>query len=104
MIRKLKARFSECYRIRNGWGIYPIRTKRECKALYDFCKRQIEESNPSISREKRLSIYRKYMEIYDLDLEACPPYVYCDCGECLPTHPYQNAIEYAQDHAGWFWS
>ena len=43
IIHKIKWQLSECYRIRLGNGIFPIRNPREAKALYRWCQRYYNE-------------------------------------------------------------
>jgi hypothetical protein len=63
LIHKIRSHFSETYRIRNGFGIWPIRTLREATALYDFC---MKELNTRPVRERKLNpdrfqIYKEYI-------------------------------------------
>lgn len=104
----------EYRRIRQGYGIWPIRNKYEAKALYDFCKQQFQESSLDHIElnKKRFRVYRAYMEVYDFEfnnarefrnykmLDVNNPFTITINGEKHSTNTYCLA----RDLAGWFWS
>lgn len=122
MIRKILSRFSEPYRIRNGWGSDCVRNAREAKALYEFCRNwlveregtQEYELNPDRVKIYRNTIYLYLMEFDDtlwgLDKESKDEngifeLVNCTCPHCkYDLHEYYSFFEYANDHCGWYWT
>lgn len=65
---KLLSAISEPFKIRNGWGLRIIRTKREYEALLEFCRRELKkeyEKNLAIEENK----YRKRIFEFTLELD-----------------------------------
>lgn len=98
---RLRARTSEIFRIRNGFGIWPIRNLREATALYNFCMNEIN-NRPVRERKlnpERFQIYKEYCRLYRWTLGVRKQPIVERGGKS-----YINMYDFARDFAGWFWS
>lgn len=84
LLHRLRCSIDEPYRIRNGFGLSPIRNKREEKALIDFCRRQLED-------ELHMSYNRERKGIYEETISHYRTYGCIDGA-------------YVEEHSGWYWS
>lgn len=84
IIRKLRGRFDEPYRIRNGWGLSPLRSQREVRALVNFCKGELGDEGHMKLNIARWDIYNETVRLYIAD--------------SVDFHTY------VEDHVGWYWS
>ena len=98
---KILARISEPYRIRNGWGLSPIRNKRELKALIKFCEEQLEDK-----KLMRLNLHLE--ELYSLTVKIYYEYPKLTDG-MLEVYKYNGRRYYdvytlIKDNARYYWS
>ena len=106
LYRKFMGRFSEPYRIRNGWGLSPLRNKRELKALVKFCDDYIN-GKTSLPGQPELNPVRS--EIY-INTSLLSKGIRCEiqCHHCDKgdgnIQVYTNIYDYIQNHCGWYWS
>ena len=102
IVRRLLSRYSETYRIRNGFGLNPIRNKRELKALIKFCKSQVKDWKesgriPSKHLWVALVTIRMYERGNVRDLLFIKKY--------NPTGwDYYSIWDFIEDHSGYYWS
>lgn len=66
LIYKLRNKFDEAYRIRHGFGLSPIRSKRELRALIAFCKNELDQGYES----SFLDTYRETLRLYEIAQKA----------------------------------
>lgn len=95
--------------IRRGYGVHAVRNKREAKALYDFCKDQIVEMEERGNYDNpRMKVYKMTMEMYQSNFHPRHKdpieMVCCDCGTCEHFFAPYDIWDYANTHAGWYWS
>ena len=93
MIRHLLAKYYEPYRIRHGWGLSPIRNKRELKALIAFCQEELKDEEHMRLNPQRWDIYEETVRLYERQI------VNDDW-----TDYRQNIHDYIRDHSGWYWN
>lgn len=94
------------YYVRHGYGIYGVRNKREAKALYDFCLKELSEEPIDKVREE---IYHHTLALYKNNFETKPEelradLLYCKCGHCDGVFTPYDIWAYVNEHAGWYWS
>ena len=113
MIRRLLSRFSEPYRIRNGWGLDCVRNMREARAVYDFCKNWLLEREGTQEYElnpERVFIFETTIALYDFEFTDFDDFTElelydCKCPCCKNNnHLYYSFYEYVNDHCGWYWT
>ena len=96
---------TQAYYIRNGYGLFPIRNKREAKALYKFCLEQLSDENFCKHNPAKAEVLSNTVTLYhnnfDVPLELHPS-ITCQCGFC--DHSFWNFEDYVQEHCGWYWS
>ncbi len=93
LVHRLRAKYSEPYRIRNGYGLSPIRNKRELRALVAFCEEQLKEEYMKLNPDRR--------EVFELTVKLANPdcfYVY------YKQEKYINIYRFIEDRCGWYWS
>jgi hypothetical protein len=83
LIHRIRAKFSPSYRIRHGYGLEVLRNEREVKALYEFCKNELES---------RLFLDPKCKEIYQTTVD-----LYGDGSN-------NDFYDYVEKHVGWYWN
>lgn len=69
---------TEAYRIRHGWGLRPIRNKRELKALIDFCRQELKEPQYQKNypeNKKAKEVYETTIELYEINTNALTYYI-----------------------------
>ena len=117
LIHKLRWHFSEFYRIRKGNGVFPIRNKREAKALYAFCVNQLrnemDEEEQKLNKPRCMA-FMLYMECWastfkrNLTTEESVEEVaklYNEAANDNVTIIEASNVYYLARHlAGWFWS
>lgn len=100
ILRSLKyrilSRISEPYRIRNGFGLSPIRNKRELKALIRFCESQLKEIHIQELNPKKKEVLETTIELYQAELDQLPI--------IRDKWSYVNIHEYIRDNIGYYWS
>ena len=103
LYRKFMSRFSEPYRIRNGWGLSPIRNKRELKALVKFCEdylhKTLRRGNPGLSLEM-FEIYTNTIKLGKGTVSTIQCH-HCDRGDDN-TLVYYNVYDYIKCHCEWY--
>lgn len=84
IVHRLRGGFDEPYRIRNGWGLSPLRSKREVNALVAFIEEELKDKKHMKLNLARWDIYK----------------------ETLRLHKASDAefYSYVEDHVGWYWS
>jgi len=92
MIYKLRCKFSESYRIKNGFGLKPIRNKKELKALISFCKEQDNSIWNSSFDGVWLQTIKMYEEAKQFD----------KLGE--PHFKWAKLYNYIEEHCYSYWS
>lgn len=102
MLHKIKSCLSETYRIRNGFGLSPIRNERELKALVDFCKQQLRERkefNQEITKSHwvYLVTIRMYEHGEVADLLFIKKYNEWQLD-------YYTIHQFIEEHSGHYWS
>jgi len=75
---------TEAYRIRNGWGLSPLRNKRELKALIEFCKEQLKEEHIQKYNPDKKLVFETTIKMYELG--------------------NSNFYYYVNDNVGHYWS
>lgn len=63
IMHRLKATFSEPYRIEHGWGLSPIRSKRELKALVRFCENELKDKEHMALNPKRKELFKATIKL-----------------------------------------
>ena len=99
---------TQAYYIRNGYGLFPIRNKREAKALYEFCLKQISDENFCRFNPQKAEVFKNtiilYHDEFDIPFELSPA-LKCKCGQSVCEHiSYHNFYWYVSEHCGWYWS
>lgn len=96
LIHSIRCEFDEAYRIQTGFGLSPIRDKRELKALIKFCKYELNE----------LEIYNlgsSFKEVWQQTIELYNEAKLADAtGE--PHNKFNKLNHYIIEHAGCYWS
>lgn len=96
IMHKIKCKISEPYRIRVGFGLSPIRSKRELKALFEFCKAQLKEDYIELNPVTK-KIFEQTVYLYNKQV------VNNDWSTHSDTHD-DNIYSYIEDNCGWYWS
>jgi hypothetical protein len=106
ILHKIKYRFFESYRIKIGVGLSPLRNENEYKALLEFCRNELKDTenmklNPERKRiyETTLLLDREWNRKWD---DNSVPFV-----EFKPvgrTKRYCDPMDFIQDHVGWYWN
>jgi len=65
LIYKLRCKLSESFRIKNGFGLSPIRNERELKALIKFCKTMLKDYKQYGFESSNMKIWKKTVELYE---------------------------------------
>ena len=97
---------SNAYYIRHGYGLFPIRNRREAKALYEFCLEQLSEEDFCKLNPAKAEVFRNTVTLYHDDFDEpfeLHPSIHCKCG-CCNKQSYWTFYDYVQDHCGWYWS
>lgn len=79
MFHKLRSKISEPYRIKVGFGLSPIRNKRELKALMYFCKEQLKEEHIQRDTFKK-NILENTIKLYETNDSNIVFYISDNCG------------------------
>jgi len=99
-IQRIRSATSETYRIRHGFGITILRNEREIKALYNFCKEELEDIDHMLLNKERQDIYKATIDLIDIgnsqDLYKLPVK--------LGKRKYYNLFELVEEHIGWYWN
>lgn len=77
--------YTEAYRIRHGYGLSPIRNKRELRALIEFCREELKDVEHMKLNPERREAYEKTVKLYEE-------------GE------YGELYYYIKDHCAWYWN
>ena len=64
MLRKLRSRYDEAYRIENGWGLSPVRSERELRALIRFCEAQLKEEHIQKYNPTKRNVLKETVRLY----------------------------------------
>ena len=96
---RILARISEPYRIKAGYGLSPIRNKRELKALIGFCEEQLED-------EKLMKLNPHLEELYSLTVKIYYEYPNKHNGRCYYNNGrrYYDIYTLINDNARSYWS
>lgn len=102
IIRRILASCSETYRIRNGFGLSPIRNERELKALIKFCKSQVKDWHdynlyPSKHKWVALVTIRMYERGNVSDILFIKKFN-------PDGQDYMSIYDFIEDHVGYYWS
>jgi len=83
IIYQFRSKYSEPYRIKNGYGLSPIRNKRELKALIKFCKDNIKYyEEAGFTDSNNLEVWKETVRLYENDkYEELYDYIDLHCGE-----------------------
>lgn len=99
LIHRFRCKFDEPYRIRTGFGLSALRSKREIKALIAFCEGQLKDEDHMKLNPDRKAIYESTVQLYKTD------------GKCVINLPhykaprtYHDPGSFVDDHIGWYWS
>lgn len=84
MFYKLRHKYDEAFRIRKGYGLSPIRNRREEKALAEFCREQLTEEHIKQYNPRKRRVLRTTVNYYD-------KYGYLD-------------MKYVENNISWYWS
>jgi hypothetical protein len=107
VVRRLCSHFSGTYRIRHGYGVYPIRNKREAKALYQFCRQELKDWDDERCHlnPRRYEIYAHYIRLYRWAFEDKGDDEYFT-GKAVKKFGISaiSVYDFARQYAGWFWS
>lgn len=101
-IRRILARTSESYRVRNGYGISFLNSKRSRKALIEFCREELKDDRRMDLNPRRKQVYSDTIRLWENDdigslpIEEWPK---GDNGE-----PYYSCGMYVRDHLRWYWN
>lgn len=98
--KRIMSRISEPYRIRSGYGLSPIRTKREMKALIGFCQEELKDKKHMRLNPDRKKIYKD--TIYLFNHEGYTPFETKTIKD--GDISYYSVDDYIDDHVGWFWN
>ena len=111
MIKQILAHFPT-YRIRHGYGLEPIRNKREAKALYDFCQSWLDRTEGTEERDlnpERAEIYEHTIKLYEYEFKGASlddDFVHCHCPSCKNAgngQRHYNFYDYIENHCAWYW-
>ena len=83
IIHKIRCKIDEPYRIRIGFGLSPIRNKRELKALIAFCKEELKYKPSMKLNPERKKVYEETISAYENDYWV---------------------HDYIREHVGWYWN
>lgn len=94
---------TEAYRIKKGYGLSPIRNKREMKALLEFCRNELKDKEQMKLNPDRKRIYATTLKLYD-------QWVSDERYEPVKFKPVKQLTEYYEphtfinDHCEWYWN
>lgn len=94
LLHKIRCRIDEPYRIKKGFGLSPLRTNRELKALIEFCRNELMDDQHMRLNQKRRAIYQATIAIYEQPLTPV----------ILNNKTYYTLSDIVDDHVGWFWN
>lgn len=100
IIHKIKYHFSEPYRIRIGVGLSPIRNNREYKALIDFCRQELKNTEHMKLNPSRRKVYEATIKLDELET---PEGFWFKLPYDRKVY-YNDAREFINDHVGWYWN
>ena len=83
-IHLIRSRFDEAYRIRCGYGLSLIRSKREMKALIDFCNGELNNKELMKYNPDRSGVYKETVRLYK-------------------TKDFK-LYQYIEQHYDWYWN
>lgn len=97
IVHKIKYRFSEPYRIRIGCGLSPIRTKRERKALIQFCRGQLKEDYMKLN-PKAARVFKQTIQLYEDQI------MNNDWSKFEAEGQDSHIDNFIKNHIDWYWS
>lgn len=100
LIHRLKCRFSEPYCIRRGFGLSPLRSNREYKALIDFCERELLDKDHMKLNPDRRKVYKATLKLNKLNT----PEGFWFKTAHSPKMYYNDPHTFIEDHVGWYWN
>lgn len=84
LIHRIRCAIDEPYRIRMGFGLSPLRNKREERALIAFCKEELKDTE-------------------HMDLNSDKKYVFQSTVGFYEANGYIDRY-FVDDHVGYYWS
>lgn len=96
-------RHFEWWRIKQGYGLSPIRSDREMKALLEFCTNELKDTEHMELNPDRKRVYETTIQLYNNWVVK---------GEFIPikfkpvkqTKEYFDPHHFVEDHVGWYWN
>lgn len=112
IVRKLKYKYSEPFRIRVGVGLSPIRNKREYNALIKFCENELKELESDQEYKKnnyeRWKVYAATIVLHRQNLSDDPgTYLEIRKFQLTPRDKivsYNDVTDFIDDHVAWYWN
>lgn len=99
----MKLPHREPYRIKRGYGLSPIRTNKEMKALLEFCRNELKQTEIMKLNPERKRIYETTIELYEnwaVDGEYKP----IKFKPVPQSKEYYDPQHFIDDHCGWYWN
>lgn len=96
LYHRIMCKFSEPYRIECGFGLSPIRNKREFNALIKFCKRQLEDT-------ELMELSPKYKTVYETTVRLYTEQILNDDWSSFKKGYKYHIDEYIRNHLDWYW-
>lgn len=93
----------EWWRIKQGYGLSPIRTDREMKALLDFCRNELKDAKHMKLNPDRKRIYETTIKLYEqwvTNVEYEP----IKFKPVKKLNSYYEPHSFISDHCDWFWN
>ena len=107
IIYKIKCYLSYAYRIKRGWGLSATRNDRELKAVYEFCKMELKNSENIDAEENsiRKNIYEMTVLLYEQG-QSNDPKVFTKLHKFkIPQQgSYNNVEDFINSCVGWYWN
>jgi hypothetical protein len=90
---RILSKISASYRIKNGWGLSPIRNNRELKALIWFCENELKDKEHMRLNPGRKLVYKNTIKLAK--------------GEHVKkyrTQSHYTLYEYIDEKVDWYWN
>jgi len=104
LFKTIMEKLSETYRIKTGYGLRPIRNKRELEALIKFCKSDLLEKYHwhCLTNTKHCWVELVTIKMYEEAEDAK------ELSMLKKFNPYQmyyrDIYDFIEDHVGYYWS
>ena len=102
LIRRILANTSESYRVRNGYGVSFLNSKRSRNALIEFCREELKDERHMDLNPRRKQVYSDTIRLWETDDIGLLPVEEWPKGD--DGRSYYSWRSYVRDHLGWYWN